>query len=152
MPELTAVALKGQVAASAWQGTAQWQPELCPLCPWKGWVCPTEERVCWGRQGTDPRLEPRLSGPLSPPDVSSFSLPCCRPDFDANNIFKAFFGGPGGFSFEGGCSCWAQAALVSGALCGDSGASVPRCCRGRRWVGLQLPAKRPWCLRLHSSG
>lgn len=22
-------------------------------------------------------------------------------DFDANNIFKAFFGGPGGFSFEG---------------------------------------------------
>lgn len=23
------------------------------------------------------------------------------PDFDANNIFKAFFGGPGGFSFEG---------------------------------------------------
>ena len=25
-------------------------------------------------------------------------------DFDANNIFKAFFGGPGGFSFEGGCA------------------------------------------------
>lgn len=23
------------------------------------------------------------------------------PDFDANNIFKAFFGGPGGYSFEG---------------------------------------------------
>lgn len=22
-------------------------------------------------------------------------------DFDANNIFKAFFGSPGGFSFEG---------------------------------------------------
>lgn len=27
------------------------------------------------------------------------------PDFDANNIFKAFFGGPGGFSFEGN-SCF----------------------------------------------
>lgn len=26
-------------------------------------------------------------------------------DFDANNIFKAFFGGPGGFSFEGRCAC-----------------------------------------------
>ena len=26
------------------------------------------------------------------------------PDFDANNIFKAFFGGPGGFSFEGNSS------------------------------------------------
>lgn len=41
-------------------------------------------------------------------DVSNFfnfrSLPCfllCSTDFDANNIFKAFFGGPGGFSFEG---------------------------------------------------
>lgn len=27
------------------------------------------------------------------------------PDFDANNIFKAFFGAPGGFSFEGN-SCF----------------------------------------------
>ncbi|XP_065388468.1 dnaJ homolog subfamily C member 7 isoform X9 [Macaca fascicularis] len=29
-------------------------------------------------------------------------------DFDPNNIFKAFFGGPGGFSFEGrwACCCW----------------------------------------------
>uniref|UniRef100_A0AAQ6IFE3 DnaJ homolog subfamily C member 7 n=1 Tax=Anabas testudineus TaxID=64144 RepID=A0AAQ6IFE3_ANATE len=26
-------------------------------------------------------------------------------DFDANNIFKAFFGGPGGFSFEGKLCC-----------------------------------------------
>lgn len=26
-------------------------------------------------------------------------------DFDANNIFKAFFGGPGGFSFEGRWKC-----------------------------------------------
>lgn len=26
---------------------------------------------------------------------------CLSSDFDANNIFKAFFGGPGGFSFEG---------------------------------------------------
>ncbi len=26
---------------------------------------------------------------------------CSFSDFDANNIFKAFFGGPGGFSFEG---------------------------------------------------
>lgn len=31
----------------------------------------------------------------------SFSFPVPKIDFDANNIFKAFFGGPGGFSFEG---------------------------------------------------
>lgn len=30
-----------------------------------------------------------------------FSVIFLLPDFDANNIFKAFFGGPGGFSFEG---------------------------------------------------
>lgn len=34
---------------------------------------------------------------LSPNCADSVS----PPDFDANNIFKAFFGGPGGFSFEG---------------------------------------------------
>lgn len=33
--------------------------------------------------------------------VFPFFVPCFSPDFDANNIFKAFFGGPGGFSFEG---------------------------------------------------
>lgn len=32
-------------------------------------------------------------------------LAFCLPDFDANNIFKAFFGGPGGFSFEGKLWC-----------------------------------------------
>lgn len=32
---------------------------------------------------------------------SFFVLFCSLSDFDANNIFKAFFGGPGGFSFEG---------------------------------------------------
>lgn len=34
--------------------------------------------------------------------MSSNCAPCDT-DFDANNIFKAFFGGPGGFSFEGKC-------------------------------------------------
>lgn len=36
-----------------------------------------------------------------------FMLICIffTPDFDANNIFKAFFGGPGGFSFEGRLCC-----------------------------------------------
>lgn len=33
-------------------------------------------------------------------------------DFDANNIFKAFFGGPGGFSFEGGYACCSWEAPV----------------------------------------
>jgi len=56
----------------------------------------------------------KLWGPVlsvvisSSSDMSNFfhflSLSCflfCCTDFDANNIFKAFFGGPGGFSFEG---------------------------------------------------
>jgi len=52
-------------------------------------------------------LWPLMCGSLY--NVSRFDL---SPDFDANNIFKAFFGGPGGFSFEGSpcrsrrlCSC-----------------------------------------------
>uniref|UniRef100_A0A4X2LXA5 DnaJ homolog subfamily C member 7 n=1 Tax=Vombatus ursinus TaxID=29139 RepID=A0A4X2LXA5_VOMUR len=38
-------------------------------------------------------------------------------DFDANNIFKAFFGGPGGFSFEGKFDCcWEIRVGVKGCL------------------------------------
>lgn len=40
------------------------------------------------------------------------------PDFDANNIFKAFFGGPGGFSFEGNvCICVQKLSKKLGVLC-----------------------------------
>ncbi|XP_037587608.1 dnaJ homolog subfamily C member 7 [Cebus imitator] len=65
---------------------------------------------CWERRGvrlSGTALETcsqchQFSSDLS--NLFTFSslpcyLPCCT-DFDANNIFKAFFGGPGGFSFE----------------------------------------------------
>lgn len=47
------------------------------------------------REPDDPTLALSSSWKVS---LFTFSSP---PDFDANNIFKAFFGGPGGFSFEG---------------------------------------------------
>lgn len=74
-------------------------------------MCPPRRRGFGGEVGdaSGQALGPILSVIISSSShMSNFfnfrSLSCfllCSIDFDANNIFKAFFGGPGGFSFEG---------------------------------------------------
>lgn len=68
----------------------------------------------WGKEESNTVWERTLWRPnlsvISSPSYSFFTLFLSyfsprSTDFDANNIFKAFFGGPGGFSFEGGYVC-----------------------------------------------
>lgn len=69
----------------------------CPLGPRRGQHTPTAPRKPW--QGSGARCGPsRLTATI-------YNFLFFPTDFDANNIFKAFFGGPGGFSFEGRWRC-----------------------------------------------